>query len=432
METAKIMRAAAPPASAAGAAAPESSSPPIDTDQMRNLRHIGAFLTFLWILHIGAQNYQLPAKLFLKNHLGLTALAVAGTIFIAQFAWTIKFVFAWVCDSFPVRHRRRVPYLIFGSAVAAIGYAGLMLPTKSIGFFDVTLAIAQIGLVFCSCSLGGLMVETGNAAGTLAKLTSIRGTLWYGMALVTGPIAGFLAGGWIGLTSGFCIACCVGTVFLVLFIKEPVVAQTSRDPLHLLIDPIVGLFGTRKFWIAILACILLNIAPGFSTPLLFMQQNVLKFSPQTIGNFGVVSGSCAVISGLVCVSLSKRWPLKRLLVVATVMNAVLTLAYLQYNSLGHAIVIEGIGGFINAPSTVVIFLIAGYAIPRGFEAIGYSIMMAISNATTSFSDVFGSFLSTQLHWTFPQLVWINALTTLSILLLVPFIPKTMLARKDKA
>lgn len=405
---------------------------PAEEERVQNLRRIGGFLTLLWILHCAAGVYDLPLRVFLKTHLGLAALGVSSTLFLGGLAWSLKPIFAWVCDSFPIRRRRRVPYILLGSSVAILGFLGLLLLPRTESFIAGSLAVSQIGMVFCSCSLGGLMVETGNRAENLAKLSSIRGTIWNGMALVSGPLAGFLAGLWIGWAYGLCIACCALTISLMFVMKEPHAAALTTNPIALIIGPFKGLFLHRNFWYAIIATVLLYIAPGFGTPLLFFQLNVLKFSTQTIGNFGLVSGTCAIFSGLACVALSKRWSLGRLIVVATLVNAAGTLAYLQYNSLGHAAVIEGVNGFISAPSQIVAFLLAGYAIPRGYEAIGYSIIMALGNFVGRLSDVTGSYLSDHLHWTFHQLVWINAGTTLAIILIVPFIPRAMLGRKDVA
>jgi carbon starvation protein CstA len=68
--------------------------------------------------------------------------------------------------------------------------------------------------------------------------------------------------------------------------------------------------------------------------------------------------------------------------------------------------------------------------PRGCEALGFALMMSIRNFGISMSDVVGSKMMDQYHFSFDSLVIINAATTTVILLFIPFLPREIILRKE--
>ena len=171
-------------------------------------------------------------------------------------------------------------------------------------------------------------------------------------------------------------------------------------------------------------------APGFLTPLFFYQSNVLHFSSEFIGVLGAIQGACGLAGGALYFLLCPRVPLKTLLVVSISIQAASALFYLGYHSHGIAPFIDGIYGFAGAPASVVTLDLAARATPKRCEALGYSLMMAAYNFSYSISDVFGSWLFNHFHLSFPHLVWINAAASLIALLAIPFLPLTLIGRRD--
>jgi hypothetical protein len=68
--------------------------------------------------------------------------------------------------------------------------------------------------------------------------------------------------------------------------------------------------------------------------------------------------------------------------------------------------------------------------PRGCESLGFSLMMSARNLALGGSDVIGSRLVDSHGWVFHQLVWLNAGTTALVLLFIPFLPRSIMRRKD--
>ena len=87
-------------------------------------------------------------------------------------------------------------------------------------------------------------------------------------------------------------------------------------------------------------------------------------------------------------------------------------------------------GVTQTLAVLPVYDLAARGTPKGSEALGYSVMMSVWNLTNSLSDWTGSFLFTRFGLTFAHLVWLNAGTTALVLLVVPFLPPTLLEQKD--
>jgi len=381
---------------------------------------------------LGLFVYTLPLKLFLKNHFHLDAGHVAPLLFLAAFPFSIKPIFAWVGDSFPIGGLRRRPWTVVGGLLGAAFFLLLLLGIDDTRFYVSSLFVASIGYVFVSCSLGGLLVEFGSRNGVLGALSSYRAAINQGINVTVGPLAGYLASVWIGWTWSVCAACAIGNGLLVFGCADRIYEPPTRKATGLILGQLRALFASRNYLFALAATVLVTIAPGFGTPLTFYQQDVLKISDTQIGTLTMFNGIGGLAMGLLCVGLAKRLSLSRLFLVTVVLNAAGTLAYTQYTGFGRASIIEPIGGFVSAGTTVAIFTMAGHAIPKGVEGLGYSLLMAANNLVLGIGDMWGSNLTSEHHVKFWQLVLINSGTTLLALLVLPFMPKTLKAIKDVA
>ena len=57
-------------------------------------------------------------------------------------------------------------------------------------------------------------------------------------------------------------------------------------------------------------------------------------------------------------------------------------------------------------------------------------MMSVRNGALALSDIVGSLLIDQYHVSFFSLVWLNAGTTAMVLLVIPFLPRILMNRRD--
>jgi len=405
--------------------------PDVVLDEPQVVTRTTHLLTSSWIVHwLGLFVYALPFKLFLKNHFHLDAGHVAPLVFLAGFAFNIKPIFAWVGDTFTLGGYRRRSWTVIGGLFGAVFFLLLLVGIDDTRFYVACIFLGVVGYCFVSCSLGGFMVEFGTRNGVLGALSSYRGAINQGVNILVGPLAGFLAARWIGLTWSVCAACAIGNAVLIFFCADRKYTVSKQGSTPVVVAQLKSLLASKSYWFAIFATIMITIAPGFGTPLTFYQQDTLKMTEQQIGNVTMLNGLGGLIMGLACVALTKRLTIGRLFLITTVLNAVGTLAYTQYHNLASASVIEPIGGFVNAGTTVAIFILAGHATPKGVEGLGYSLIMAVNNLVLGIGDMWGSKLTSVHHMPFWKLVLINSGTTLLALIVLPFMPVALKSVKD--
>jgi predicted MFS family arabinose efflux permease len=95
-----------------------------------------------------------------------------------------------------------------------------------------------------------------------------------------------------------------------------------------------------------------------------------------------------------------------------------------------ALVVEGLAGMGLTLAQLPLFDLAARATPKGSEALGYSLMIALWNIGLSLSDIIGSALFEKYGLTFMNLVWVNAGTTALVLVVIPFLPGRLVDKKE--
>ena len=91
--------------------------------------------------------------------------------------------------------------------------------------------------------------------------------------------------------------------------------------------------------------------------------------------------------------------------------------------------IECTYGFGFALAEVCLLDLCARSTPRGSEALGFSLIVSVTNLSQQGADVIGSRLYDAYH-NFPGLVFLNAGTTLVVLVLLPFLPRALMGTRD--
>src|SRR5262249_53969277 len=107
---------------------PPAPDPGLTLRQYYVMIGLGAFVTTLCQPGVIG---RLPLRLFLKDHLDLSAQAVATFTFVTAFAWNVKPVAGILSDAVPLFGTRRRHYMMIGAAMAALGWLamGVLPPT---------------------------------------------------------------------------------------------------------------------------------------------------------------------------------------------------------------------------------------------------------------------------------------------------------------
>ena len=391
----------------------------------------GIFVTGLgWPGLIG----RLPFGLLLKNQLHLGPEKVAAFWAVGTIAWYVKPLFGLLCDAWPVFGTRRRGYLLLGSAVAVVAWVAFALVPRTFGSLMAVMTALNLALVVVSASVGGMLVEEGQRRGATGRWSAMRTALDGVMSLVAGPLAGVLAMCAFSVTAGAGAA----TVALMLpvtllFHREPRRAAANRAVWSQAANDLRAIVRSRPMWTTSLLLFLVYVSPGLQTPLLYHQQDVLKFDADFMGWLQTVGGAGALLGAAAYAWLCRRLPLRFTLIGGIALNAGAALLYLGYRSATAALIIEALVGILGALGQLPLYDLAARATPRGSESFGYALMMSVRNISLfAVSDPLGSMLYGRYHLGFDKLVLVNAGSTLAVLLFVPFLPVLLLNTREGA
>lgn len=394
-------------------------------------RHLSRFLFAGWLLlWLSLQVSDLSLKLLLKNRFALGAADIAIFGLVAGIAWYTKPLCGWLSDSVRLRGTRRRHYLLLSSGLSGVVWCFLAVLPPTYAVLLVGLIVINAGKTLSNAVLGGILVDTGHRFGTTGRLSAQRSAVTSAVTLISGPVAGFLAGktfGWAALGSALC-AFLLGAACYYFYREAPQPRTATKAALTK--GSLRELLHSRSLWWGLLMSFLFMLAPGFGTPLLFIQQDSLHFSPQLIGNLALLNGAAGLVGALLYGRLCRRMALRPLLVVGTLVEVGAVLLFLRYDSVVHAVIVTVLTGFTGALATLPVADLTARATPRGNEALGFSLMVSASNVAWKFSDVLGSWLYQHRHFHFPELVLLNAGTTLCMLLVLPFVPRTLTDRRQ--
>jgi Na+/melibiose symporter-like transporter len=377
---------------------------------------------------------ELPFTLLFKNQLGLGAEQVAAFWGVTTFGYYAKPLVGLVCDAYPLLGTRRRGYLLAGSAAAAALWLAFAFVPRTYLAFMVVMTALNVAMVFVSAAVGGLLVETAQRHGATGRLSALRVGLVGVMSLCAGPVGGWLAGRRFGWTPA------TGALIVLSFV--PVAAWLCREPRGARADAAVfpaararlrEIVRSRAMWAAAGLLLLVYLAPGFQTPLLYYQQDVLSFDAGFMGTLRLVGGAGALVGSAAYAVLCRRLPLRVSLIAGIAVNAASTLLYLAYTSRASAVAITATAAVMGTLAVLPLYDLAARATPRGSESFGYAILMSVQAiAVFAVSNVIGSFLYGRLHMEFRSLVWVNAASTAAVLFFVALLPASLLARREEA
>jgi Na+/melibiose symporter-like transporter len=385
-----------------------------------------------WIL-TGLSLYlaKIPFQLVLKEEVHLSQTQIATFMLVASIPIYIKPLAGIMVDAVPFFGTRRRHYLLWGLLLGSIAWVVLALVPRTYDWLCWTYFVVAIFLTLNSTVFGGLMVEIGKEKHITGKLSAQRHGITRFLEAITGPWSGILAKGPFVITM-WCTAVLQLLMWPVVYfgLREKRGARLDTGPLREVKRQAIVLVRAKNLWAAAGLIVLVVAAPGFETPKLFFQRNELGFDPVFIGWLEVYKSAAALAAAIIYGLICKRYNLRTILGASIVLHAILTLAYLGYRNEASAIIVESIESATMVLALLPLYDLSARATPRGSEALGYSVMMSVWNFTQKGSDWVGSYLVDKLHFSFFQLVYVNAATTLLVLVAVPFLPAALMNRRD--
>lgn len=453
---------------------------------------VGTFATTFAQQRATLGNY--PILFYLKNHLHFGKEQVSEFFMWATFAWSLKPLAGVLTDAFPIRGSRRRVYMLLGGLLGGASWAALDFVRDNYSAFLVVSIFLNVGLVFASTAMGGLQVEAGQLYGLSGRVSSLRQVVTsisqvtapllggrlaqkaFGYtagigafvllalavfaltafreaplpppprlsdadvtrpryrpsaAILTGIVTIAIAGTFSVLTRGmlnvgFSLFAMLGVFLLVLTLA---MVRVHNAVLFRAQEQLSQILRSRTLWLAVGMLFLVYTVPGLNTALTYRQSDELHFSEAFIGTLASIEGGTGVVFAIVYAVACGRFTLRTLIRFSIGANAAGTLLFLVYGA-STAALVHGVVGAISVLAELSLMDLAVRSTPRGCEALGFALMMSVRNFGIAMSDVVGSKLMDQYHFTFTTLVLVNAGTTALILVFVPLLPRALVLRKE--
>jgi hypothetical protein len=375
---------------------------------------------------------RLPLGLYLKNQLHASALDVAAFWGISTLAWYVKPFAGLLCDGLPLFGTRRRGFLLVGGLAGAALWLALGVVPLSYRALLLTVAALNVALMLISTAVGGLLVEEGQRRGATGRLSSLRMAVDGVIALIAGPLGGWLAGRALGWTAGVGAAIVFSLVPATLaWVREPRGSAPARPSWSVIWQPVRIAFRSRSLWIVLGFIFIAYLPPGFQTALFYRQQDALKFSAADMGNLQLVGGAGALIGAALYVRYCRRFALRLLLPAGIVMNVISTIIYVWYDGWAIAVAITALSAVLGTLAMLPLFDLAARAIPGGGESFGYALILSAQNvAALAVAEPLGAYLYSDREFSFAAVVGVNTAVTAAVLLLVPLLPAALLAGRD--
>lgn len=373
----------------------------------------------------------LAIKAILKDQLHLEPTKIAAFSVIASMAWYFKPLAGLLTDNFPLLGTRRKGYLVVSALLAGVLWIFLAIIPTSYGSMLTLLVIINIGLVIGQTTLGGLLVQYGQEYKATGQMSAMRSASENLGLLVSALVSGWIASHFV--RPGMAIAGVLLFVLAGFFVKfhhEPRVTIPNTGAAKATLLQFKNLFSSRTLWIATVFWMLVRFNPGFNTPLFFHQTDHLKLSLEFIGFLQFIHFGTALIGSLAYIYLCRRYPLRTLLYFGVTLSVLSAFCYLGYNSKLGAVLVESAAGLGMAMTSLAILDLLARSTPKGCEALGYALIFSFGNISFFMSDFFGSSWFEKFGNSFTPMVWINSGTSALVLLIIPFLPKSLVAHTD--
>src|SRR4051812_18441987 len=145
---------------------------------------VGAGYLFLTLCDYREGIANLALRYLLKDHLHLTATDLAGFFALTKFAWYCKPFAGLLADNTRLFGTRRKGYLVLFSSVAGVLWLVLPLAHNSYAFMLWLVVAINFALMIVHTTLGGMLVEVGQALGATGRISAVRsGTESFGWLL---------------------------------------------------------------------------------------------------------------------------------------------------------------------------------------------------------------------------------------------------------
>lgn len=386
---------------------------------------------------------RLAVSFFLKDDLGLTPAEVAAMTGIATAPWTIKPLFGFLSDGFPILGYRRRPYLILSGVMGALSWLALATVVQGAGAALTVLTLGSLSVAVGDVIVDSLVVERARQE-SQSDAGSLQSLAW-GASAVGGIITAYLGGlllQYMDTRSVFAITATFPLIVSLVAwgIAEEPVTESSRQVVSTQIKLLKEAVAQKAIWMPALFIFLWQATPTADSAFFFFTTNDLGFQPEFLGRVRLVTSIAAVIGIWVFQRFLKAVPFRVIFAWSTVLSTLFGFTMLllvthlnraigiddQWFSLGDSLILTVMGEISFMP----VLVLSARICPPGVEATLFALLMSVLNLAGLLSHELGALLTQWLGVTetnFDNLWLLVTLTNLSTLLPLPLLfllPKT--------
>ena len=346
----------------------------------------------------------------------------------------------------PLLGSRRRSYLLLSALAAAVLWLAMGLVHNHYHWLLLLVLLMNTAIVFGSATSGGLLVEAGQKFGASGRLSSLRvfaQTAGNGAGLWLG---GLLAGYALGVTSAAALVPLAGMFLVTWWLQREPRAPArvlpangaARTPLAVVqsVGRQIRNVMRREMLLPAVLLFFLQAVPTFRSTCFYQYQTeTLKYTDAAFGLLQSVGCAVSLLSTGIYAWWCRRVSLRLSLHAAIVMTSLSALPYLFYASypehLHRALVIEGLGTFLQYAAYLPLMDMAVRSTPKGSEALGYSLLISVWNIGLMLGTKLGPMLYDRLfdrHMN--SLIWLNAGVTLAGIFLVLLLPAKVVAQRE--
>lgn len=352
----------------------------------------------LWIYILSASIYfvqgieglpSLSLFFYLKEKLHLDPSTIMYLSLITSIAWGIKPIYGYLCDNYLTK-KAWILISLLGSLAICLGLG--LTPFIILPLLIILMSTMSLTTAIRDVAVDGIMCVDGKETDSCDKIQSIQWT-----SITVAGILVSLAGGVIADHFNYKVAyLSLLPIYLIIIAtvlryRTTVPEKRTRVSIWRTICSYKELFTNKKFLYTCLFIFLYNFAPGFGTPLMFIERDVFKWSGTFMGTLGAITSAVGIAGSILYFKYGRKINIEKCLYWSVFIGAITTLCYLYFTPISaviYGIIFSVIGMFVFLN---IMTMMAQSTIP-GKEATSFALLCSVNNLAGTASTLAGAFL----------------------------------------
>ena len=360
---------------------------------------------------------RLAQTFLLKDELHLGPAEMSALTGIFALPWTVKPIYGFISDGFPLFGYRRRSYLILAGLVGALSY--FLLGSNFMGLFDDNLVQATIAsllvssacVAFSDVVADGIVVQETRDSNDPKVAGGLQSLCW-GSAAIGGLISAYFSGSLLEVMNPrdvFSLTAILPLLVAIIafFVNEsPLQEESTKGAVEGIQEQASTLWSAIKepsIWKPALFLFLWQSTPTSDGAFLYFMTNDLHMGPEFLGRVRLVTAAAGLVGVWVYNTFLKTVPIKDVLFWSSIISTPLGLSTLLL--ITHANRELGIpdGAFVFGDDVALAILgqvaflptlvLAARLCPPGVEAVLFATLMSIFNGASTLGTEVGAALT---------------------------------------